>query len=61
MHISDRSVSEWLASLQDPRTNDVRSLDSLIADAFAGDSRVLWEGVFRGGTEQSIIGYGDLV
>ena len=35
------------------------TLDAHIADVFAGTERVLWKGVFWGGTEQSIIGYGD--
>lgn len=39
----------------------MQALDAIIADAFSGDSRVMWEGVFWGGAEQSIIGYGDLL
>jgi hypothetical protein len=60
MQVSDRPVSKWLASLDDPRAEDVRALDALIAEVFAGDTRVMWEGVFWGGTEQSIIDYGNL-
>ena len=33
-------------------------LDEVITAALPGASRVLWQGLFWGGTEQSIIGYG---
>lgn len=61
MHISDQSVDSWLDSLKDTRADDIRELDRIIGDVFTGDSRVLWVGTFWGGTEQTIIGYGDLV
>ncbi len=35
-------------------------LDELITEAMPNRSRTLWQGTFWGGTEQSIIGYGDL-
>ena len=37
---------------------DIAALDKVIADAMAGEERVLWDGVMWGGTEQRIIGYG---
>lgn len=44
---------------------DIRSgmvqLDALIRDALPGRTRTLWEGSFWGGTDQQIIGYGDIV
>ena len=62
MEIVDTSPDDFLASL---REDDIRAamiaLDDLIASAMPGRCRVLWEGVFWGGTEQQIIGYGDLV
>lgn len=36
-------------------------LDELLVAAMPGRERTLWEGVFWGGTDQSIVGYGDLV
>lgn len=36
----------------------MKRLDKLIAAIMKGHERVLWEGVFWGGTEQTIIGYG---
>lgn len=60
MRISDDSVDSWLADIDDPRAGDIRALDRIISEVFAGDSRVLWVGKFWGGTDQTIIGYGDL-
>jgi hypothetical protein len=44
---------------------DIRSgmvqLDALICDALPGRERAVWEGKFWGGTDQQIIGYGDIV
>lgn len=44
---------------------DVRSgmvqLDALIRDALPGRDRTLWEGTFWRGTDQRIVGYGDIV
>lgn len=59
MEITDRSVNEFLTTLPSSHRVDMQALDAIIASIF-GDSRVMWEGVFWGGSEQSIIGYGDL-
>ncbi|HEV7948438.1 MAG TPA: DUF1801 domain-containing protein [Glaciihabitans sp.] len=40
---------------------DLRQLDAEITAAFSNHDRTMWEGVFWGGTEQRIIGYGSLV
>lgn len=61
MRISDESVDTWLDSIEDQRADEFRHLDALIGEVFAGDTRVLWVGKFWGGTDQTIIGYGDLV
>lgn len=52
---------EYLAALADDVRPDMQRMDALIAAAIPGRSRVLWEGVFWGGTHQRIIGHGDLV
>lgn len=54
-------VDERLASLSADARPAMQQLDGLIVAAMPGRSRVLWGGVFWGGSEQSIIGYGDLV
>jgi hypothetical protein len=50
----------YIASLPDDTRPSFETLDTLITGIMEGHSRVMWEGVFWGGTEQSIIGYGDL-
>jgi hypothetical protein len=53
--------AELVESLPDRFRDDVRRLDAEISRVMTGHSRVLWEGVFWGGTEQRIIGYGRFV
>lgn len=60
MHITERSVDSFLAQLPEQFRTDISTLDAMIAGIYANQPRVMWEGVFWGGTEQSIIGYGDL-
>jgi Domain of unknown function (DU1801) len=55
---SKTSPDAHLASLPDGVREDIATLDAVVADVFAGEERVLWEGKFWGGTEQRIIGYG---
>lgn len=61
MQKTDRNPDDFLASLPDDVRGDMTALDTLISDVFEDQTRVLWEGVFWGGSEQEIIGYGDLV
>ena len=61
MQVSDRSPDDFLDELPEQHRDGMKTLDAIIASIFADDSRVMWEGVFWGGSEQSIIGYGDLV
>jgi hypothetical protein len=62
VEIVDRTPSEFLAVIEDP---DIRAamieLDDLIQSCLPGRERLLWEGAFWGGTEQSIVGYGHIV
>lgn len=52
------SVEEFIAA-HDPDGSLAR-LDPVIAAALPGCARVLWKGILWGGTQQSIIGYGDI-
>lgn len=52
---------EYLASFPDGIRGQMIELDHLISESFAGRTRTVWEGVFWGGTDQHIIGYGDIV
>jgi hypothetical protein len=60
MQRSAASPDAFLASLPDGIREDMQALDREIASAMAGHERVLWEGVFWGGTEQRILGYGSM-
>ena len=61
MEIVPTSVDDFLARLGDDDRPMMAALDEIIRAAMPDRCRVLWEGVFWGGTEQSIIGYGDIV
>jgi hypothetical protein len=57
----DRSTTtpdEHIASLPDGVREEIATLDARIGEVMAGQERVLWEGVFWGGSQQAIIGYG---
>jgi hypothetical protein len=62
LHIADTDPGAYLATLPDDRIrNTMITLDAVIVGAMSTRRRVLWEGTFWGGTEQSIVGYGDMV
>lgn len=61
MHRSSTDPTQFLSDLDDPRAADMVRIDEVLVSAMPGRERTLWEGVFWGGTEQSIIGYGDLI
>ena len=56
----DIDPSEYLESLDDQDRDVMSTVDKLINDAMPDRRRVLWQGVFWGGSEQTIIGYGDV-
>ena len=49
----------FIASLPDERRSDLERVDAVLSKVMKGHSRSLWGGKFWGGSEQSIIGYGD--
>lgn len=57
----DLSPDEHIASFPDEIRGQYAQLDDLISGIFAGRTRTVWEGVFWGGTDQHIIGYGDII
>jgi hypothetical protein len=58
MEKSSVSPDEFIATQPDGIREDLEVLDREISKAMAGQERVLWEGVFWGGSQQQIIGYG---
>jgi hypothetical protein len=61
VHKTRHDPDDHLATLPERFRTDAQRLDAAISAAMPGRARVLWEGVFWGGTDQRIIGYGDLV
>ncbi len=60
MQIVDTGPDTYLASLPDEHRDTLTSIDRAIHRALPDRQRVLWQGVFWGGTHQSIIGYGHI-
>ena len=62
MEVADRDPDDHLRSFDDTDVADTMGrLDALIVDSMPDRRRVLWQGVFWGGTDQTIIGYGHIV
>jgi hypothetical protein len=57
----DTAPDAFLESFPDDVRDTMVELDALIRSCLPGRSRTVWEGVFWGGTEQRILGYGDIV
>ena len=55
---TSESVDGFIAA-NDP-DGSLADIDQVITAALPGAARVLWQGVFWGGTDQSIIGYGNI-
>lgn len=51
---------EFIASIPGDMRAAIEKLDREISRIMKGEERVLWTGKFWGGSEQNIIGYGDL-
>lgn len=61
MKKSNTSPDTYLSDIEGERRETLLTVDGIIRAAMPDRSRTLWEGVFWGGTEQTIIGYGDLI
>lgn len=60
MQRTQQSVEEYLASLPEPAAKEVRQLHEEIMKEMSGLTPEIWEGVFWGGSQQRIIGYGTI-
>ena len=58
MERTERSVDDYLESLPDDVRDDMRLLDRETGRVMDGLPTALFEGVFWGGSDQEIIGYG---
>ena len=52
MQKTGNDPDEYLATVPERFRADALRLDAAISEVMAGRSRVLWEGVFWGGTDQ---------
>jgi hypothetical protein len=59
MQRTDTDPAEIIAAAPEALRADFATLDARISEVMAGLARVAWEGVFWGGSQQRIIGYGD--
>ena len=59
MERTDTDPDQFIDSLPPETGDDMRRLDRVISEVMADETRTLWEGVFWGGSDQTIIGYGD--
>ena len=57
----DTTPDQYLAEFPEAVRATMTELDAMIVTAMPGRSRALWTGTFWGGTDQHIIGYGDIV
>lgn len=55
---SKTNPDAFIETLPDSVREDIAMLDGVVSEVMAGHERVLWEGVFWGGSNQHIIGYG---
>jgi hypothetical protein len=53
------TITEFIDSLPENQREDIRKLDKVISAALPQLKKVMWEGIFYGGTVQRIIGYGE--
>ena len=59
MERTDTDPDQFIDSLPHETGDDMRRLDRVISEVMTDETRTLWEGVFWGGSDQTIIGYGD--
>lgn len=58
MEQTEKSFGAYLEQLGEAERNIITQLDSILSDKFGEANRSVWEGVFWGGSEQQIVGYG---
>src|SRR5688500_16433792 len=59
MQKTNTKVSDYIDSLPTESRSDIQKLDEMISKAAPDIKKVMWEGIFWGGSEQKIIGYGE--
>ncbi len=60
MEVTSNKPADYINSFSGETKEDLVKLDKMITSVMPKATRVMWEGKFWGGSEQKIIGYGDL-
>lgn len=60
MQKTNTKISDFIKSLPEQQRTEIQTLHDLIVKTIPKARPVMWEVVFWGGTEQKIIGYGDM-
>jgi hypothetical protein len=60
MQVTQLDPKDFIASLPADRREAIAQLDELITNAAPKAKKVMWEGIFWGGSQQQIIGYGEM-
>lgn len=61
METTKTTPQAYIDSLPGDRQDAIQTLHDKIVKIFKGQTVQMWEGIFWGGSEQKIIGYGDCV
>lgn len=56
---TNKSFTEYLEALDESHKDTILALDKMLIAKYGETNRFIWEGIFWGGSEQSIIGYGE--
>ena len=59
LRVHHRDPDDFLADLDETFIEDLRRLDAEISKRMPGRPRILWRAPMWGGTDQTIVGYGD--
>lgn len=60
MQKTQTSISEFIESLEADSAKQIEQIHKRISKVMPNEPTVMWEGVFWGGSDQRIIGYGEL-
>lgn len=51
---------DYITNIDDKHKETITLLDGLLVEKFTKDNRFIWDGVFWGGSHQTIVGYGEM-
>lgn len=57
---TDKLYNTYISEVDEKHKDTLIYLDSLLTSKFGGDNRYIWEGPFWGGSDQQIVGYGEI-